>query len=151
MPLFRIHPYESTERDHAVKCKIYDCRKGYKWTLKELALRSGVPFSTLWRLERGQGTTLTNAYKVASAFQLTIYELWRIPQSGAAIGLHRKNLYSVRELRLQRSWRLHDLAELSGVSKTTLCQIEKGHMPSLKNAVRIAAALDLSVYQIWKP
>jgi DNA-binding XRE family transcriptional regulator len=43
------------------------------------------------------------------------------------------------------------LAELSGVSKTTLCQIEKGHMPSLKNAVRIAAALDLSVYQIWNP
>lgn len=133
-----------------MKCKIYDCRKANKWTLKELALRSGVPFSTLWRLERNQGTTLSNAYKVASAFQLTIYELWNIPQSGAAIGLNRKNLYSVRELRLQRSWRLHDLAELSKVLKTTLWQIEKGHVPSLKNAVRIADALELSVYQIWK-
>ena len=149
MPLFQIPPYESTERNYPVKCKIYDCRKAYKWTLKELAL-VGVPFSTLWRLERNQGTTLSNAYKVASAFQLTIYELWNIPQSGAATGLDRKNLYWSGELRLQRSWRLHDLAELSGVSKTTLWQIEKGHVPSLKNAVKIADALELSVYQIWK-
>jgi DNA-binding XRE family transcriptional regulator len=32
-----------------------------------------------------------------------------------------------------------------------LFAIEKGQIPKLENAVKIAAALGVSVYQIWKP
>lgn len=139
MELLRLH-LSDRQRDHPLKSKIYDFRKRNKWTLKELSRLSGVPFNTVWRMERGHGTTLRTAYKVASAFQLTIYEMWSIPPSGDAPDTHWKDVSSVAELRLQRGWRLHDLSELSGVSKTTLFHIEKGHMPTLKNAVRIAAA-----------
>jgi transcriptional regulator with XRE-family HTH domain len=52
---------------------------------------------------------------------------------------------------MQRHWRLRDLAQVSGVSKATLTYIEGGHIPTLRNAIRIATALDVSVYQIWSP
>ena len=51
----------------------------------------------------------------------------------------------------QYRWRLHDLAKLSHVSKTTLANIERGHIPTFKHAVRIAEALDVSVYHLWGP
>ena len=102
-------------------------------------------------MERGSGTAVTNAYKVAAAFQLTVYELWSIPPSGTIPVPSEADISSVTELRLKRRWRLCDLVELSGVPTTTLFAIEKGQIPKLENAVRIAAALGVSVYQIWKP
>lgn len=102
-------------------------------------------------MERGYGVSLRNAYKVAGAFQLTIYELWSIPSTGSTGNASEIRPKTVRELRMQRHWRLRDLAEVSGVSKTTLTYIEAGHIPTLRNAVRIATALGVSVYQIWRP
>jgi DNA-binding XRE family transcriptional regulator len=57
--------------------------------------------------------------------------------------------FSMRELRNNRGWSLGVLSELSGVSKSTLFSVEEGHMPNLETAVRIAAALGMSVYQLW--
>jgi transcriptional regulator with XRE-family HTH domain len=153
MELLRIH-LSSRQREHPLKSKIYDCRMQNNWSLKKLAAMAGVPLNTVWRMERGYGVTLRNAFKVANAFQLTVYELWDIPSSGSAAQEHRLSgaaINSVHELRVTRCWRLHDLAKLSGVSKATLAQVESGHIPTLKNAVRIAAALGSSVYQIWGP
>jgi transcriptional regulator with XRE-family HTH domain len=137
--------------EHPLRSNIYELRKERKWTLKHLSALSGVPYNTIWRIERGSGTSVTNAYKVAAAFQLTVYELWSIPPSGTIPFPNEADVSSVTELRLQRGWRLRDLAELSRIPTTTLFAIEKGQIPKLENAVRIAAALDLSVYQIWKP
>ena len=122
------------------------------WSLKKLSELSGIPVNTVWRMEREYGVTLRNAYKIAGTFQLTIYELWSIPSSGAVgpkLKAGKLTTETVHELRLKRRWRLHDLAEVSGVSKATLVHVENGHIPTLRNAVRIAAALGVSVYQIW--
>ncbi|HZU33183.1 MAG TPA: helix-turn-helix transcriptional regulator [Candidatus Angelobacter sp.] len=103
-------------------------------------------------MEKGYGVSLRNAYKLTRFLQITVYELWpdlKPSQPSArfdAAGLHR---YSVHELRTRLKWRLHDLSEVSGVSKATLVQVENGHVPSLKNAAQIANALGVSVYQIW--
>src|SRR6266404_4057472 len=93
MELLRLH-LSDRQRDHPLKGKIYEFRKRNKWTLKDLSRLSGIPFNTVWRMEQGYGTALRNAYKLADAFQLTIYELWNIPPSGAAIGPDGKNVYS---------------------------------------------------------
>ena len=119
--------------------------------MNELARIAGAPLNTIWRMERGYGVSLRNAYKVAGAFQLTIYELWSIPPTGSAGNPGEIGFKTVRELRIQRHWRLRDLAQVSGVSKATLTYIEGGHIPTLRNAIRIATALDVSVYQIWNP
>jgi transcriptional regulator with XRE-family HTH domain len=136
--------------EHFLKSKIYEIRKEKKWSLKHLSALSGVPYNTIWRMERGSGTSVTNAYKVAAAFQLTVYELWSIPPSGTIPVPNEADVSSVTELRLKRGWRLRDLAELSRIPTTTLFAIEKGQIPKLENAVRIAVALGVSVYQIWR-
>jgi transcriptional regulator with XRE-family HTH domain len=134
-----------------LKSRIYDVRKQNNLSLKGLSILSGIPVNTLWRMESGYGVTLRNAFKVAKAFQLTIYEVWDIPSRPHAKQNHQsgERATNMRRLRLQRGWRLHDLAKRSGVSKTTLAKIENGHSPTLKNAVRIAGAFGLSVYEIW--
>jgi transcriptional regulator with XRE-family HTH domain len=137
--------------EHPLKSKIHELRKEKKWTLKHLSALSGVPYNTIWRMERGSGTSVTNAYKIAAAFQVTVYELWSIPPSGTIPVPNEVDVSSVIELRLKRGWRLRDLAELSGIPTTTLFAIEKGQIPKLENAVRIAVALGVSVYQIWRP
>jgi transcriptional regulator with XRE-family HTH domain len=137
--------------EHSLKSKIYELRKERKWTLKHLSALSGVPYNTIWRMEGGSGTAVTNAYKVAAAFQLTVYDLWSVPPDWTIPVPNVLDVSSVAELRLKRGWRLRDLAELSRISTTTLFAIEKGQIPKLENAVKIAAALGVSVYQIWKP
>lgn len=96
---------------------------------------------------------LHNAYKIANAFQLTIYDLWDIPQVGnpANAEKHGAGLKTVRELRLGRRWRLQDLADVSGVSKAALVNIEKGHIPTLKSGLKVAVALGVSIHEIWRP
>ena len=137
--------------EHPLRSNIYELRKGRKWTLKHLSALSGVPYNTIWRMERGSGTAVTNAYKVAAAFRLTVYELWSIPPSWTIPVPNEADVSSVTELRLKRGWRLRDLAELTRIPATTLFAIEKGQIPKLENAVKIAAALGVSVYQIWRP
>ena len=137
--------------EHFVKSKIYELRKEKKWSLKQLSALSGVPYNAIWRMERGYGTSVMNAYKVAAAFQLTVYELWFIPPSGTIPVPNEADASSVTELRLKRGWRLRELAELSRIPPSTLFAIERGQIPKLENAVRIAAALGVSLYQIWKP
>jgi transcriptional regulator with XRE-family HTH domain len=137
--------------EQRLRSKIYELRKERKWTLKHLSALSGVPYNTIWRMEGGSGTAVTNAYKVAGAFQLTVYELWSIPPNWTIPASDEAHVFSVTELRLKRGWRLRDLAELARIPMTTLFAIEKGQIPKLENAVKIAAALGVSVYQIWKP
>jgi len=44
------------------------------------------------------------------------------------------------------------LAELSGVSSSLICYYEKGERePLLSTAYKIAAVLDVTVYEIWPP
>jgi len=140
------------QKGKPLKNKIHVFRKQKNWTLKKLSELSGVRFNTVWRIENGYGTALKNAYKIARVFQTTIYELWDIPPSGAVSAQSDKTkTLSLAELRFQRGWVLEDLAQFSGVSKTTLFHVEKGHMPALETAVRIARAFGVSVYEIWKP
>lgn len=133
-----------------LKSKIHEFRTHYALTLRELSRLCGVPVNTLWRMEKGYGAKLANAFKVADAFQVTIYEMWHLPASSA-----RKKARgpsgpaSVRELRAKHGWRLEDLSRLCGVSKTTLAAIENGRVPTLKSAVQIAATFGVSLYQIW--
>jgi transcriptional regulator with XRE-family HTH domain len=138
------------ENNH-LRCRIYELRKQNNWTLQQLAQFSGIPLNTVWRMERGYGTTLRNAFRMANVFRVTINDLWSIPPSATALGRNKEIAISIREIRRQRHWRLSDLAKLAGVAKSTLFQIENGHTPTLDKAVRIATALGVSVYQIWKP
>ena len=85
----------------------------------------------------------------ADAIHTTVYELWSIPPSEHTMGKAKREHFSVRELRKNRGWSLDALSELSGVSKSTIFSIEEGHTPTLETAVRIAAVLGLSVYQLW--
>lgn len=102
-------------------------------------------------MEKGYGVTLRNAFTIAGIFGLSVYELWDIVPAGASAGMFVKDVASIRRLRRRRRWGLHELARASGVSKTTLSIVESGHTPTLENAARIAAALNVSVYDIWKP
>lgn len=100
-------------------------------------------------MERGRGAKLVNAYKVATAFHVTVYELYPTLSTGAISAVKGGDVHTVRELRLKRHWGLRDLAEASGASSTTLCYVEKGYIPKVDKAIKIAAALGVSVYQIW--
>lgn len=141
---------EDTRRPFAEN-KIRILREQRNWTLKKLAETAGVPLNTAWRLEKGRGPVLRNAVKVANAFGLTVYEVWNIPGPHiipwVAPATERRN--KLRTLRLERGWTLDELAQRSHVSKSTIAQIERDRGPTLNNAVRIAAAFGLSVYDIW--
>jgi len=130
---------------------ILELRKQKNWSLEQLSKSSGVPLNAVWRMERGYGSSLTNAFRIAKAFQATVYDVWVIPSGDDRRAKARveNGVSTVRELRLERGWLLRDLSRLSGVSKTTLARIEEGRIPSLRNAAQIAAALGVSIYQIW--
>lgn len=138
-------------REYELKNNIHELRKQNRWTLKKLAKVSGIPYNTLWRMERGRGARLENAYKVAAAFQVTVYDLYPILPTKAVPVAKGEDVCSVLELRLKHNWTLRQLATASGVSVTALCSAEKGFPPKVDKAIKIAAALGVSVYQIWKP
>lgn len=121
------------------------------WTLKNLAELAGVPLNTAWRLEHGMSPVLANAMKVASVFGLTIYEVWNIPGPHiipwVAPGTEKRN--KLRILRTERCWTLDELAKRCGIPRSTIAQIERDTGPTLTNAVLIAAAFGVSVYDIW--
>jgi transcriptional regulator with XRE-family HTH domain len=139
------------ESEHLLQSNIYEFRKRSKWTLRHLSQLSGIPVNTVWRMERGYGVTLRNAFRIAGAFGVTVYDLWNFTLGGSAAARRSKDFVSVRQLRLEHQWRLSDLAKIAGVSKATLFGVETGHTPTLENAFRIAAALGVSVYEIWNP
>jgi DNA-binding XRE family transcriptional regulator len=51
--------------------------------------------------------------------------------------------------RRDRGWRQADLAEQAGVSRHTIALSERGYRPSEKSRLRIAAALDTTVVDLW--
>jgi DNA-binding XRE family transcriptional regulator len=108
--------------------------------------------NALWRMEKGSFPMLEKWFRLAKAFQLTIYDLWDVP---APLGCAPSyvallpNTMKIRALRDAQGWHLADLSKLTGIPQSTLSQIERGGLPSLKNAVRIAAALGASVDELW--
>jgi DNA-binding XRE family transcriptional regulator len=105
-------------------------------------------------MESGSGTTLRNALQIAAAFQLSVYEVWETDApsettSKNGIGANAPAL-SVRGLRAKRRWRLYDLSNVSGVSMSTVASVEKGRLPTLNNALRIASAFGVSMHEIWR-
>jgi DNA-binding XRE family transcriptional regulator len=106
-------------------------------------------------MESGGGATLRNALRIADAFQLSVYEVWETP-SPAETELNNNRrcanapALTVHELREELGWRLYDVSSVSGVSITTVASVEKGHLPTLNNAMCIAAALGVSVHEIWR-
>lgn len=138
------------QKGHLLRSRIQAHRKKKNWTIRRLSAISGVAYKLVWDMEHGFRPRLTNAYKVASAFGLTVYELWDIPHSGPDVDAveFESDLRGQREA---RGWSLDTFAAMSGVPKNTIYRIENGQVPNLASAARIAAALGVSVYQLWKP
>jgi len=132
-----------------VRNAIRQLRGERQWTLRRLSELSGVPLNTICRMERGGGTTLRNALRIADAFQLSVYEVWESPSASNRRGANTAK-FTVSELRAERGWRLYDISNVSGVSMSTVASVEKGRFPTLNNALRIAAALGVSVHEIWR-
>lgn len=126
-------------------------RKQRKWTLKKLSELSGVPHPSIWRMEKGDVPKLINAYKVAHALQVTVYKIWNISLGEQSLQRGNPEALTVHELRNKQGWSLDTFSQLTGVSRTTLYEVEDGRIPNLEVAFRIAAAFRVSVYQLWKP
>jgi len=142
--------------DSSVRNRIRQLRREHQWTLRRLSQLSGVPLNTICRMESGGGATLRNALRIADAFQLSVYEVWETPSSSETEPKNNRRSANapalrVRELRAKRGWRLYDVSSISGVSITTVASIEKGRLPTLNNALRIASAFGVSVHDIWRP
>ena len=105
-------------------------------------------------MESGRNTTLRNALRIAGAFQLSVYEIWETSSSsqGGSKNRGRANgpALTVHQLRADRGWRLYDLSGISGASMSTVASVEKGRLPTLNNALRIASAFGVSVHEIWR-
>jgi DNA-binding XRE family transcriptional regulator len=104
-------------------------------------------------MESGRGTTLRSALRIAAAFELSVYEIWETSSSSQSGSKNRERAngpaLTVHELRADRGWRLYDLSNASGVSMSTVASLEKGRLPTLNNALRIASAFGVSVHEIW--
>jgi transcriptional regulator with XRE-family HTH domain len=140
--------------DSSVRNRIRQLRREHQWTLRRLSQLSGVPLNTICRMESGGGATLRNALRIADAFQLSVYEVWETSSPSDTKPKNNRRsanapALTVHELREERGWRLYDVSSVSGVSITTVASVEKGHLPTLSNALRIAAALGVSVHEIW--
>jgi len=129
--------------------RIPSLRKKKSWTIRRLATVSGLTYNVVMRMNQGGRPKLKDAYRVACAFDLTVYELCGIPATGHALSNPEAEPLSLRELRDKHGWSLDTLAQLSGVPITTISRIERGQEPHLDSAFRIATALDMSVYRVW--
>ena len=136
---------------YRLDCQVGSFRKARNWTLHELEAISGVPYNSIWRMERGDIPKLTQAYKLACAFDTTVYTLWNIPLSKRA-GRHAENkALTLRGIREEQGWSLGVFSQMSGIPESRLSAIERGKMPTLEMAFRLAHAFGVSVYQLWKP
>jgi transcriptional regulator with XRE-family HTH domain len=131
--------------DSSVRNRIRQLRHERKWSLRRLFELSGVPVNTICRMESGNGTTLRNALRIAGAFQLSVYEIWETPPRSETDSKNRRGAngpaLTVHGLRAKRGWRLYDLANVSGVSMSTVASVEKGRLPTLNNALRICVCV----------
>lgn len=57
----------------------------------------------------------------------------------------KKILNKIKETRICRGLSARKLALLSGLSVTSICNLEAGNMPSMKNLAKIINALDLQI------
>src|SRR5579863_5410855 len=60
----------------SLRNRIRQLRRERKWSLRRLSELSGVAVNTICRMESGGGTTLRNALRIATTFQLSVYEIW---------------------------------------------------------------------------
>lgn len=125
-------------------------REQRNWTARKLATLSGLSYNIVWRMNQGGRPKLKDAYRVARAFELTVYEVWGMPTTGHPVSTTGAETLPLLERRGECGWSLDTLAELSGVPTTTISRIERGQEPHLDSAFRIAAVLGVSVYQVWQ-
>jgi len=59
-----------------MKCHLRHIRKASKLSLRELSAKTGIPHSTLARLERGAEVQLSTARKIARFFKKWIADVW---------------------------------------------------------------------------
>ena len=97
---------------------------------------------------------MRNALRITTTFQLSVYEVWETVAPSETESRKEKATnapaLSVCGLRAERGWRLYDLSNVSGGSMSTAASVEKGRLPKLNNALRIALAFGVSVHEIWK-
>jgi transcriptional regulator with XRE-family HTH domain len=132
--------------------RIRHVRRERKWSLRRLSEISRIPINALWRMEKGGLPMLDRAFQLASAFQITIYEVWNIPDRDTFTPPYLALLpdrIKIRAARNAQGWTLRDLAKAAGIAMSTLSQIERGSSPNLGNAVRIAVALGVPVHKLW--
>jgi transcriptional regulator with XRE-family HTH domain len=132
--------------------RIRTLRKERNWTLRKLQEISGITLNALWRLEKGGVPTLKNAFRLANVFDLTVYEIWNIPAPAETMPeqvVRLTDRIKVRGLRTVRGLKMKHLASLAELPMSTVSQIERGCVPSLKSAVQIATVLGASVYELW--
>lgn len=55
----------------------------------------------------------------------------------------------IHTLRAQRNWTLKKLAQLAGLPLNTAWRLEHGMSPVLMNAIKVAGAFGLTVYEVW--
>lgn len=58
-------------------------------------------------------------------------------------------MLKIKEIRLEKGLSVPKLAELSGVSRRTIQDLEKRGDCMLSTAARLAAAMDVSLNDIW--
>lgn len=60
------------------------------------------------------------------------------------------NIIKIKEKRLEKGWSQYKLAEMSGVSQPTICQIENGNRkyPTYENIKKLAKALEISIEEL---
>lgn len=129
--------------------RIRELRRERKWTLLRLSTKSGISVRILHRIEHGGIPKLAMALQLAHVFKLTVYEIWCIPTPPTAEVTHPGfERIRVAALRQARNLSIADLATLAGIRKATLYEFERGWLPNLHNALRVAAALQVSVHEL---
>lgn len=145
------HPQFDWKRLYRLDCQISSFRKKRNWTPKKLSAISGLPYNSVWRMERGDVPKLADAYKVACAFDTTVYELWSVPVSNQVVRHAGTKALTLRELREERGWSQVEFSQMCGIDEFWISLFERGKMPTLEMAFRLAHVFGVSVYQLWTP
>lgn len=69
-----------TQRQRAFHfyCALRQLRERRCLSLHEIATASGLPFATLYWIERGANCNLSTAFKIAAFFEMPVEQLWRL-------------------------------------------------------------------------
>ncbi len=52
--------------------------------------------------------------------------------------------------RMQKGWTMRELARQSGVSSATVCRVESGRDPNLRDALMLAQTVGYAVEELWE-